>query len=255
MSHEDTGKYIRLLCAQHQHGGFIPSSIFESITENSPVLFSKFEKGDSGYFNVRLMSEMETRNKKSQNLSSAAKAMWEKRKDTIALHLYCEGTQKVSKSDTIVMPPEDEDESVISICISSSENTNIPVNAPQLAPVAEPTPVPTWVQEHKALERGDTLKQEIDRLITARPIYGTRMTVTQALGVVKGRGGYDESIALTLLPSRARYERRKGMKTPMKLETLLETGGWAVDWEERLGQETTGTDQDDFTQEEIMNAY
>ena len=146
-------------------------------------------------------------------------------------------------------------------CIPSSslplkDSTTLSRDPAPLAPVGEePRPVPAWVQEHKALERGDTLKQEIDRLIAVRPIYGTRITVTQALGAAKGRGGYDESIALASLPTRASYERRKGMKTPMKLETLLETGGWAVDWEERLSQEVPEVDEDGFTREEIDNAF
>jgi uncharacterized protein YdaU (DUF1376 family) len=110
MSESDIGLYIRLLCAQHQHGGLIPSEIFESLTHGRDSVTIKFVKGEFGYYNVRLMAEIELRNKKSSNLSESAKKMWEARKNTIALQSQSNCNTIASKNDTIVMPSEDENE-------------------------------------------------------------------------------------------------------------------------------------------------
>lgn len=125
MSEADIGLYIRLLCAQHQHGGLIPIEIFESLTQGRDSVTIKFVKGEYGYYNIRLMTEIELRNKKSSNLSESAKKMWETRKNTIALQLQYKSNTIVPKNDAIVMPieDEDEDENGIGICISSSEGS------------------------------------------------------------------------------------------------------------------------------------
>jgi len=109
-SNEQVGKYIRLLCAQHQHGGIIDKSSFNSLVGNDELLKSKFIECEYGFYNERLADEMEARNKKSTNISNAAKETWEKRRndkksDTIVLQSY-------NESSGIVIRPEDEDESI-----------------------------------------------------------------------------------------------------------------------------------------------
>jgi uncharacterized protein YdaU (DUF1376 family) len=131
MNDECVGKYIRLLCVQHQHGGSIPSDVFESITAGFPIVSGKFEKGDNGYFNIRLMNEMMTRNKKSANISASTKAMWERRKDAIPMQSHSnpiaipmQSHKIASKIDAIPMPPEDEGEDEIgNVCIKDEEST------------------------------------------------------------------------------------------------------------------------------------
>ena len=100
MSNEDTGIYIRLLCAQHQHGGLIDKLAFNSMVGTKDLLRSKFIETDDGFFNKRLMEEMTKREKKSSNLSANAKIRWSKQ----------------CKSNAIAyaghMPTEDENEIV-----------------------------------------------------------------------------------------------------------------------------------------------
>lgn len=104
LSDEEVGKYIRLLCAQHQQGGLINRSVFNSIVKDSELLREKFIETEDGYFNERLMREMERRAKKASNLSANAKLRWEKEK------------QKENKSNAIAsglhMPIENENENI-----------------------------------------------------------------------------------------------------------------------------------------------
>lgn len=86
MSNEQVGIYIRLLCAQHQHGGLIDKNSFNGMVKDDQMIRSKFIETEDGFFNERLMLEMNKRAKKSKNLSANAKARWEKYKtDAIAL--------------------------------------------------------------------------------------------------------------------------------------------------------------------------
>lgn len=99
---EEVGKYIRLLCAQHQQGGLIEKNIFNSVVKDSKLLREKFVESEDGFYNLRLMSEMEKRAIKSNNLSANAMQRWQKDK------------QKQCKSNAIAshrhMPTENENE-------------------------------------------------------------------------------------------------------------------------------------------------
>lgn len=104
MNNEQVGIYIRLLCAQHQHGGIIDKNNFNSIVGENTIVKGKFIETDDGFFNNRLMEEMEKRNKKSNNLSANAKKRWDLHK------------QKDSKSNAIAshrhLPIENENKDI-----------------------------------------------------------------------------------------------------------------------------------------------
>ena len=81
MTNEQVGIYIRLLCAQHQHGGIIDKPSFNSMTNGHDVVRQKFQESEEGFFNARMMEEVERRNHKSENLSNAAFERWQKHKE------------------------------------------------------------------------------------------------------------------------------------------------------------------------------
>jgi uncharacterized protein YdaU (DUF1376 family) len=91
LNNEQIGIYIRLLCSQHQHGGLIDKLSFNSLVANNELLRSKFIETEHGFYNERLATEMDKRNKKSNNMSETAKEVWKQRK-----------TQKLYKSNTNV---------------------------------------------------------------------------------------------------------------------------------------------------------
>lgn len=105
MSNEQVGIYIKLLCAQHQHGGIIDKTAFNMMTDGDKIIQSKFIETDDGFYNERMMIEMEKRKKKSSNLSANALKRWKKEK------------QKQCKSNAIAlqgdMPTEDEDKDLL----------------------------------------------------------------------------------------------------------------------------------------------
>lgn len=80
LTNEQIGIYVRLLCSQHQHGGLIDKDSFNGMVGNNLLLRNKFIETDNGFYNERLMVEMDKRNKKSNNISQAVKEVWEKRK-------------------------------------------------------------------------------------------------------------------------------------------------------------------------------
>ena len=92
MNNEQLGIYVKLLCAQHQHGGLINKVAFNSLVGDHEIIRTKFIETDDGFYNERLMIEINKRSVKSSNLSANAKQMWENKKQlqskskAIALH-------------------------------------------------------------------------------------------------------------------------------------------------------------------------
>ena len=68
MSDEQIGKYIRLLCFQHQKGRLSEKDMLKICLTYDEDIFSKFTKDDSGlYFNERLDAEVSKRAKFSES--------------------------------------------------------------------------------------------------------------------------------------------------------------------------------------------
>ena len=60
-SYEDIGRYIRLLCLQHQQGGLTEGDL-SAVAEGSERVRAKFTQGEDGlYFNPRMLEESEKR--------------------------------------------------------------------------------------------------------------------------------------------------------------------------------------------------
>lgn len=67
---EQVGKYIRLLCAQHQHGHLTEKQMNHICKSYDDDVFSKFTKDDDGlYYNERLELEITRRRKYSESRS------------------------------------------------------------------------------------------------------------------------------------------------------------------------------------------
>ena len=93
MNYEQRGKYITLLCIQHQQS-FLTDEDFESIlTENDKRVKDKFEKQSDGtYVNIKLKTESERRksytesrrnNRKGKNLSTSYVQLMETVTETV----------------------------------------------------------------------------------------------------------------------------------------------------------------------------
>lgn len=100
MSDVQVGKYMRLLCSQHQHGGYIDPLIFDQIVGDDKMLRSKFCASENGFFNERLFEEMQKRKQKSSKMSANA------------MQLHNKSTSKSKKTDAIAVQIENENEDV-----------------------------------------------------------------------------------------------------------------------------------------------
>ena len=107
MSNEEVGIYIKLLCIQHQHGGLIDKTVFNTMVKDSILLRTKFIETEDGLFNERLMKEMEKRQVKSTNLSANAKLRWDRYKSN------ANAMQKHNKCNASAMHCENENENEI----------------------------------------------------------------------------------------------------------------------------------------------
>ena len=68
MSDEQIGKYIKLLCYQHQKGHLTERDMLKICSTHDEDIFSKFEKDENGlYFNARLQQEVEKRKAYSES--------------------------------------------------------------------------------------------------------------------------------------------------------------------------------------------
>ena len=68
MSDEQVGKYIRLLCLQHQKGHLCEKDMLKICVSYDQDIFSKFRKDDDGlYFNERLEAEINRRTAYSES--------------------------------------------------------------------------------------------------------------------------------------------------------------------------------------------
>jgi len=68
MSNEQVGKYIRLLCLQHQKGFLTKKDMLFICSGDDEEVFSKFDTFDDGkYYNIRLKYEAEKRDKYTES--------------------------------------------------------------------------------------------------------------------------------------------------------------------------------------------
>lgn len=67
LSDEQVGKYIRLLCLQHQKGVLSEKDMLNVCKTHDEDIFAKFEKNEQGFYNVRLKEEADKRKAYSES--------------------------------------------------------------------------------------------------------------------------------------------------------------------------------------------
>ena len=98
-SYEDIGRYIRLLCLQHQQGGLTEGDL-SAVAEGSERVRAKFTQGEDGlYFNPRMQAESEKRARFSESRRENISKRWSRNTnevqeknscDTSVIHMYSE---------------------------------------------------------------------------------------------------------------------------------------------------------------------
>lgn len=113
MSNEQVGKYIRLLCLQHQKDFLSEKDMLKICETYDEDIWNKFVKSDDGYYNQRMKDEKEKRFNYSESRRNNRKKK-ESEKDM----------SNISKTYVQHMENENENENV-----NINENKNINVNS------------------------------------------------------------------------------------------------------------------------------
>lgn len=127
MTNEQVGIYIKLLCCQHQHGGLIDKDSFNSMVQDNEIVRKKFVETDDGFFNERLIIEMERRAVKSTNMSANAKKRWEKHSKSNAkasakhIPIETENENETEDNNSIIKPTHEE---LVAYCKERKNNVN-----------------------------------------------------------------------------------------------------------------------------------
>lgn len=106
MTDDQVGKYIRLLCLQHQKGELSEKEILK-VSGNDPEIIEKFAQQENGKFiNNRLKKEVEKRKENAEKQRKKIQDYWDKKNKT-------EEEPQNNNGNTTVLPLENEDENVI----------------------------------------------------------------------------------------------------------------------------------------------
>jgi len=106
MSDEQVGKYIRLLCLQHQQGRLTEEDMNNICKTYDERIFKKFDKDDIGYFNKRLDDEIIRRRKYSESRSKNRTGKKSKNiSKTYDKHMETETETENKRKKKVFVPP------------------------------------------------------------------------------------------------------------------------------------------------------
>jgi len=109
MSDEQVGKYIKLLCLQHQKGRLSEKHMLSICNTYDEDIYEKFEKDHNGYYyNIRLEEEIIRRNKYTESRRNNAKGTRKptrKRQKAYVKHMETETINENETKDRVVTIP------------------------------------------------------------------------------------------------------------------------------------------------------
>lgn len=102
MSNEQVGKYIRLLCIQHQKGVLSEKDMLKICDSYDEDIFDKFEKTEEGYFNKRMRDEFEKRKKYSESRANNRKKKEDMKNISISYEQHMEIENENEDVNTLI---------------------------------------------------------------------------------------------------------------------------------------------------------
>ncbi len=109
MDYEQRGKYITLLCLQHQNGHLTEEDMLAICGKRDKKIFAKFLKDEDGlYYNERVDVEKEKRRKYTESQSKNALKRWSKRHydDTEVMPRHIPGENENEIDNEIILSSE-----------------------------------------------------------------------------------------------------------------------------------------------------
>ena len=145
LSNEQVGKFIRLLCVQHQKGRLSEKHMLSICKAYDSEIFEMFLKDEEGlFYNERL--EIEINKRKSHSEKQRANVMKRWNKDTNVI-------PNKQNGNTVVIPLEDENE-------NENENENVIKNKVEIYPTFEDF----WELYDKKTGNKSLIKPKFDKL-------------------------------------------------------------------------------------------
>ena len=147
LSNEQVGKFIRLLCVQHQKGRLSEKHMLSICKAYDSEIFEMFLKDEEGlFYNERL--EIEINKRKSHSEKQRANVMKRWNKDTNVI-------PNIQNGNTVVIPLEDENE---------NENENEDVNTIKNEVEIWPSFEDFWTLYNKKTGNKSLIKLKFDKL-------------------------------------------------------------------------------------------
>ena len=109
MNYEQRGKYITLLCLQHQEGHLTEEDMLAICGKRDEKIFAKFLKDEGGlYYNDRLDVEKEKRRKYTESQSKKVQKRWSKRyqDNTEVIPRYIPGENEIEIDNNTMLCSE-----------------------------------------------------------------------------------------------------------------------------------------------------
>lgn len=178
MTDEQVGVYIRMLCAQHQHGGRIDTNVLRSYCNritNGDTVFSKFVHDESGSYNERLEIEMEKRREKSAKAAESVKKRWEKSKNQ---NTYERNTNVIRSENENENRNENENEIVIEDKIEKKPAIEIPEGFPFETEYAKQA-MRDYIQHRRQLKVKPYTKIGLERAMKEWQLWGEASFIEQ----------------------------------------------------------------------------
>lgn len=242
MSDDQVGKYIRLLCAQHQHGHLNPEQmqrLCHGIADAE--ILSKFKVDKKGnYFNERLEIEIEKRAEHSNKQRDKANKRWQCRGNAAAMPL--ENTNKDKNINTSKDKREDkgvtgEKETRISKIQWANDHpikSYVLSNFPILCRLSEPT------------------YQQCEDVLANR----TKQQIAEVIEAMANYRGIEKKYASFISTLRNWLKRRDESQKNTNNQQITENGKIAYPFEtKREYEERTANEKLKRSQEKLRNAY
>ncbi len=102
MNNEQTGQYIRLLCAQHQKGHLTESDVLVIVKDIDSPVMDKFQKDSKGkYYNKRMEEEIKRRDKYCNSRSHKGLSGRKKKNHTNIIRKSCDNHTETENENVI----------------------------------------------------------------------------------------------------------------------------------------------------------
>ena len=204
MNYEQRGKYITLLCLQHQEGHLTEEDMLAICGKRDEKIFAKFLKDEGGlYYNDRLDVEKEKRRKYTESQSKKVQKRWSKRyqDNTEVIPRYIPGENEIEIDNNTMLCSEINKDNNISP-IDNTSTISFSINNNSAGACEENSPLSYRVVRGKAysayLLMNDEQERDLRRRLSPAELdhYLLKMLELQTNGYKFGCSDYEQILKM-----------------------------------------------------------